>query len=133
MYDPVTKTTTVAGVQRFDGLGRVVSTTCGAYETRGRTTTFRYERNPAARPNTDVITGPDEMTCTVTRDPRLGGAVLGVEHRDSGAATVSQAFRYNTLTGHIKEATEGGTRTRMTYRPPGRCGTGRSRCTAAAC
>jgi len=119
--DPDTKKTTVSGLQRFDALGRVVSTTTGESETTGRTTVRQYEKDLTARPNRNSVTGPDGVTCTVESDPRLGNAVLNVraEDKHSVLPAVKQTFRYNTLTGQIREAQEGGSVIRQTYRPSG--------------
>ncbi|MGX5057238.1 RHS repeat domain-containing protein, partial [Enterobacter asburiae] len=82
IIDPDTKKTTVLGQQRFDALGRVVSTTAGESEKTGRTTTLTYESDLRARPNKNRVTGPDGSVSEAESDPRLGNAVTARTVRD---------------------------------------------------
>jgi len=114
--DPDTKITTVLGRQRFDALGRVVSTTAA-----GRTTTLTYEADLTKRPNKNWITGPDGVVSETESDPLLGNAMTTRTVRDGkgSLADVKQMFRYNTLTGQLMEAREGNTVIQQAWRPSG--------------
>jgi YD repeat-containing protein len=92
---PVGKPSISLGLQVFDGLGRLKSTTSG-----GRNTTFTYDHPWQTTPSTQ--TGPDKVTITHVPDPLLGGAITSVT-----ANNISQTFRYNLKTGQMEKAFEG--------------------------
>ncbi|QQU57997.1 RHS repeat domain-containing protein [Serratia liquefaciens] len=105
----------VLGEQRFDPLGRPVSRTVG-----GRTTTYSYDSNPAARPGKNTVTGPDGVTQHYLSEPRLGGALTEMSAVIPDGKTVVKTFRYTPKTGQMAMAKESDSEVMFHYAPSGR-------------
>lgn len=112
---PGESTERVLGEQRFDPLGRPVSRTVG-----GRTTTYSYDINPAARPGKNTVTGPDGVTQHYLSEPRLGGALTEMSATMSDGKAVVKTFRYTPKTGQMAMAKESDSEVTFHYTPSGR-------------
>lgn len=98
--------TWVLGTQAFDSLGRVTERVSG-----GRTTTYAY--NGASRMPTSVKL-PSGKRLTYTYIPELGDRVSSLTTDD-----VMQTFHYDSLTGDLLAAREGGTENSKVWTPSG--------------
>lgn len=112
---PGKATAQLLGEQRFDALGRPVSRTIG-----GRTTTYSYDPNPAARPGKNTTIGPDGATRVYLSEPRLGGKLTDVQVTLPDGKTVVKTFRYMPNTGQMAMAKEGDSDIKPRYAPSGR-------------
>lgn len=83
------------GSQKFDGLGRLVSTRSG-----GRTTSFTYDKPWQITPSSRQ--GPDGTESRFTQDPLLGGAIT-----DVNAPGINQTFHFDPKTGQLIKSEEG--------------------------
>ncbi|MGC0152002.1 hypothetical protein ACPRNU_06040 [Chromobacterium vaccinii] len=96
---------TVAGTQKFDGLGRLKQAESG-----GRLTRFDYASDVASRPHT--VTGPDGRVQTYAVDEKLNEALKSVtasgpDHLPH-VAEIKQTYSYLLPLGQLKAAEEAG-------------------------
>ncbi|OQS12232.1 hypothetical protein B0T37_05570 [Chromobacterium violaceum] len=109
---------TVAGTQKFDGLGRLKRTESG-----GRPIRFEYASDAASSPRT--VTGPDGRVQVYTVDDRLGEALKSVAAKapdhQPGVSPIQQTYSYLLPMGFLHEAEEvGGAQSAWDRWPSGR-------------
>lgn len=97
-----------SGVQNFDGLGRLKSSTSG-----GRCISYAYSSTTAISPNT--VTTPDGQICQYKYIPELGNQL-----QSASVDGNSQKFDYHPITGAIRSALAGTSTLQYSYFPSGR-------------